>query len=224
MRRGVADAFLAPARRLTAAYQGKWVGSGLGGPVVTTMLASLTLAALVWPTAGAALARAVPRWRYAGEFTSTSGYRHEGISGAPTQTLADRVPGCLTGAAPGGRVVLVDLGTNDARLGHSAARMLTDLRALLDKLLAVPQVRVVVAQVTITAGQAPAGQRAEQDYDDGIPPLAAAYGSRASTVDMRGVHLSADRVHPDDAGYRTMAQRWFGALLATDPALRTGGR
>ncbi len=39
----------------------------------------------------------------------------------------------------------------------------------------------------------------------------------AATWSGRGgparVHLSPDRVHADDAGYRTLAQRWYAALL-----------
>jgi hypothetical protein len=59
----VAGAFLAHAGRLTAAYRGRSVGPGVGGPVVTTMLAVLTLAALVWPASGLAPTRAVARCR-----------------------------------------------------------------------------------------------------------------------------------------------------------------
>jgi lysophospholipase L1-like esterase len=110
-------------------------------------------------------------------------------------------------------VALVDAGTNDAGQDRTASQMTTDMGALLDRILAAsPTVKVLVAQITISTGFTPAQQQAESSFDDSLPALAQARGPRVAVVDMRGVPLGSDGVHPDDVGAQDMAGRWYAAL------------
>lgn len=109
--------------------------------------------------------------------------------------------------------ILLDAGTNDAKSSATYSVMLT----LYENLLAVihqvaPSARVVVAQVTISTGLTAAQQQAEAQFDYGLLPLAAREGAWVRVVDMRGVELSPDGLHPDDAGYQAMAARWWSVL------------
>jgi len=131
------------------------------------------------------------------------------------------VQGWIAQVTPAPQVVLVDAGTNDDEQNRSGAQMLASMSRLLDNTLAVdPNVKVVVAQITITTYNTADQQVQEQIYDDGLPALAVAKGPRVRVVDMRGVELSPvpcaggpEGVHPDDAGYSTMATRWHDTLV-----------
>ncbi len=154
-----------------------------------------------------------------GSQVSASGMRHEGHGGWTIDQVTAGVQGGWLATPP--EWVLLDAGTNDDGQGRTAAQMLASMSTLLDKILAAgPTVKVIVAQLTITTYNTAAQQQAEQDYDNGLPALAAAKGWRVRTVDMRGVELAAAStctpggVHPDDAGYEQMANRWYAAIQA----------
>lgn len=109
--------------------------------------------------------------------------------------------------------ILLDVGSNDAKLGATFSNMITLYGNLLDAVhAAAPSARVVVAQLTISTGLTAAQQTAEQRFNTGLPQLAASKGAWVRVADMRGVELSSDGLHPDDAGYATMAQRWWSVL------------
>lgn len=135
--------------------------------------------------------------------------RHEGHSGWTCDQLADQARAWAARHRP--RMVLLDCGTNDDGLGRSAEQMLASAARLLDELAAGGARTVLVAQITITPYNTPAQQQAEIDFNAGLPALAAAR-TGVRVVDMTGVHLSPDRVHPDDEGYAEMARRWAAAL------------
>ena len=157
---------------------------------------------------------------WAGSQQSDIGH-HEGHGGWAIDPLADNVQGWIAQVTPAPQVVLVDAGTNDDEQNRSGAQMLASMSRLLDNTLAVdPNVKVVVAQITITTYNTADQQVQEQIYDDGLPALAVAKGPRVRVVDMRGVELSPvpcaggpEGVHPDDAGYSTMATRWHDTLV-----------
>lgn len=110
--------------------------------------------------------------------------------------------------------VLLDAGTNDAGKyqNRSTDQMITDMRALLQEILAGGAGVVVVAQPTITPYNTAAQQTTLNDFDNRLPALASEFSGRVRVVDMRGVGIGADRVHPDDAGYAEMARRWLAAV------------
>jgi lysophospholipase L1-like esterase len=156
-------------------------------------------------------------WLYEGGVESGSLFwSHEGHSGNTINQIASYVPAGLAKAPNGGQdinLVLLDAGTNDARQNRTATQMLTDTSALVDRILGFsPSIRVVVAQITITTSATSAQQQAERDFDSQLPALAAGKGARVAVVDMRGVHLAGDGIHPDDTGYQDMASRWYAAL------------
>lgn len=110
--------------------------------------------------------------------------------------------------------VLLDAGTNDAGKyqNRTTDQMVADMRALLGEILAGGAGVVVVAQPTITPYNTAAQQATLNNFDNRLPALAAEFGGRVKVVDMRGVEIGADRIHPDDAGYREMARRWLVAV------------
>lgn len=160
------------------------------------------------------------RWQYEGSLQSGSRwYSHDGRSGETINQVATHVPASLAAMQPAGQpvsTVLLDAGTNDSGQDHTVPQMTADMGALLDRILAAsPTVRVLVAQITISTGLTPARQQAESGFDDSLPALAQARGPRVAVVDMRGVPLGSDGVHPDDLGAQDMAGRWHTALGAS---------
>lgn len=134
---------------------------------------------------------------------------HEGHSGWTCDQLADRARGWVSATRPA--YVLLDCGTNDDGLDHTAAQMLASMDRLLGEVFAGGAAVVLVAQITLTPLNTPLQQSQESAFNAGLPALAAAHG-RTLVVDMTGVHISPDRVHPDDAGYQDMAARWRAAI------------
>jgi lysophospholipase L1-like esterase len=157
-------------------------------------------------------------WLYEG--SAESGPRwwsHEGHGGFRIDQLAGLASSWLPLAPNGGQevnLITLDAGSNDAGQGLTGAQMLASMSSLLDVIRARDAAaRVEVAQITIN-GQTPAVVQAETDFNAGLPALVAAKGAGVTVVDMRGVHLSPDGVHPDDAGYQDMAGRWVDAATA----------
>jgi len=157
-------------------------------------------------------------WLYEGSINSGSSFwSHEGHGGYTIDQLNAGLSGWLPAAGNARlpvNLILLDAGTNDSEQNRTGAQMLTSMSTLLDSVhTADPAARVLVAQITITGLDTPAQQQAEQDFDNGLPALAAAKGTWVRTVDMRGVALSGDQLHPGDAGYQDMAGRWYAALM-----------
>lgn len=135
---------------------------------------------------------------------------HEGHSGWTIDQLAANARGWVQAAHPA--IVLLDAGTNDDGHNQTGAQMLASMGHLLDEIYAGGVSIVVVAQITITPYNNAWQQQQERDFNAGLPALAATKG-HTKVVDMTGVHISSDRVHPDDAGYLTMAQVWRTVLI-----------
>jgi len=159
-------------------------------------------------------------WLYEGSINSgDSWWSNEGHGGATIDYLNSHLGGWLPVAGNAGlpvTLVLLDAGTNDAAANRTSAQMLASMSTLLNNLLATdPGVRVMVAQVTITTSDTAAQRQAEAGFDTGLPALAASKGPQVAVVDMRGVALSGDGLHPGDAGYQDMANRWYAALTTT---------
>lgn len=155
-------------------------------------------------------------WQMVG--TQTTGtMTHRNHEGWPGFTIVQIMPHVTPGmvyppASLPASYVLLDAGTNDVRAGHTAAQIEADMTTMLSTLLAAdPNVRVIVAQITITVSQDAWRRTQEQAFDQWLPSQA---GPRVRVVDMRGVQLGTDGTHPNDGGYTTMANRWW-AVLAT---------
>jgi lysophospholipase L1-like esterase len=135
---------------------------------------------------------------------------HEGHGGWTTANLATIATAAVTASAPD--YVLLMAGTNDIHQGHSAAQATADL----DNLLAL--IRAAAPHAVIVVGQIPyvltwsADQRAAADvYNAHIATIAGPWLTYRR-VDMRGVHISGDNVHPDAVGYQWMAEQWVRFL------------
>lgn len=158
------------------------------------------------------------RWLYAGSITSGSRWlSHEGHGGWKCTELLGGIAEWLP-AAGDARVglILLDAGTNDARAGASATAVRDCLSQLLDRVAVLaPGVHVLLAQITITAAATPTVQGQQSSLNSLLPGLAASRSIPVRVVDMTGVQLGPDGIHPSDAGYQDMARRWMTALTNT---------
>jgi lysophospholipase L1-like esterase len=166
------------------------------------------------------LAAAGQTWILVGDQTHGSmlDNNNEGWPGWTISALTPHVPGWLATPPPSVRppdYVLLCAGTNDAiPASRSSDRMITDMGALLDAILAVtPTIRVLVATLPMTAAH-PEAQGCEVHFNTKLAALVAGYLGRVRLVDMVGVELGPDGIHPDDAGYADMGDRWWTALAA----------
>jgi lysophospholipase L1-like esterase len=123
-----------------------------------------------------------------------------------------------SGSSP--HIILMMIGTNDT--GNSTgAQIATRLGMLVDKLTgAAPNALLVVAQITPVSW----ASSVVKAYNDAIPGLVqtrAAAGKHLLVADMNtgfisATMLSSDNLHPNNAGYKFMASRWYavvGSLL-----------
>ena len=119
-------------------------------------------------------------------------------------------------------VVLLMAGTNDMDKNISTATASDRLGALIDQIFAsCPNTTVLVAQVT------PSGKNTTEalilTYNSAIPGVVAQRanaGMHVAVVDMYDA-LSfpadfADYLHPNDGGYKKMADAWFAGLQQAD--------
>lgn len=116
-------------------------------------------------------------------------------------------------------VVLLMAGTNDViqdlDLSNAPARLGTLIDALTGNLT---ESTIIVATLTPLANATQETRR--EAYNAAIPGLIkerADAGKRVTMVDMTNVTISeiatADGIHPDDEGYATMAQVWYGGIM-----------
>ncbi|XVU22921.1 cellulose binding domain-containing protein [Actinoplanes sp. CA-054009] len=147
---------------------------------------------------------------------------HEGHGGFSATGIAanDQLPPWLAAARPD--VVLMHLGTNDMWGGYIP---LTDKLNAFTKLIgqmraANPAVKVVVAQIipisAAACGTCPADVKA---LNDAIPGWAAGLTSGQSPITVAdlwtgydAVADNTDGIHPNDTGFRKMADAWYPAV------------
>jgi hypothetical protein len=114
-------------------------------------------------------------------------------------------------------IILLHIGTNDQG-SLSATQMTTDLSGLIDKLITnAPNALIVVAKII------PLGYGTNsviQTYNQAIPGIVqqrASAGKHITIVDMYGGFtptsmLGSDNIHPNSAGYKFMADRWYSVI------------
>lgn len=120
-------------------------------------------------------------------------------------------------------IILLHIGTNDAT-SFSATQMESDLEGLLDKLFTnAPNALVVLAQI-IPLGYDPTNAvvRAYNQALPGIVQARAVAGKHVMLVDMNtdfsvSTMYGADKIHPNTAGYKVIADRWYAAISALLP-------
>jgi lysophospholipase L1-like esterase len=140
---------------------------------------------------------------------------HEGHSGWTMTQLARRLHRWLIAYRPD--VVVLHAGTNDLRTPQAALfapQVLTRVLAQIAR--DRPFAQVLVAQIVgnRNIGDGAVRQERADAYNARVVTVVASAGARFHLVDqsaVRGRDL-ADKLHPNDAGYRTMALNWFEAL------------
>jgi subtilisin family serine protease/lysophospholipase L1-like esterase len=139
---------------------------------------------------------------------------HEGHKGYTIADIQAGATGWVTTYQPD--VVLLHIGTNDMFKGVSPSTALSRLSALIDQiLLAQPNAQIIVAKIIQTTN-IDVQPRIDQ-YNAGIPTVVQAKGAQVRLVDMTGTLLDADlydTVHPNDAGYAKMSDRWYPVLTS----------
>jgi len=154
------------------------------------------------------LADARPSWRFYGPLGEAP-LAHAGYSGYTIDQLTPMARSW--GVAFNPAVFIVMAGTNDAGAGHSdsADQMISDMRALVAELRAgSPLSKIILMAPFATPINTPAQQAALQQYGD---RLLAGEIAGVDVIDQRGIPVDApdhgDGVHPNAAGYATMAER-----------------
>jgi lysophospholipase L1-like esterase len=138
--------------------------------------------------------------------------------------IATQIPSPAFSSNSGGtpNIILLHIGTNDQG-SFPATQMITDLRGLLDKIIAnAPNALIVVAQII------PLGYGTNdviKAYNQAIPGVVqerAAVGKHIALVDMytgftASTMLGSDSIHPNSTGYKFMADRWYAAIASLLP-------
>lgn len=118
-------------------------------------------------------------------------------------------------------IALVHLGTNDAFRDGSHESTVRELKEIIGILRADnPEVVVLLAKL-IPVGQGPRSADVIESLNEAIQRLAPAVSTERSPVILvdhfsgfdPGAH-TYDGVHPNEAGEKLMAERWFDAIMA----------
>lgn len=148
---------------------------------------------------------------------------HEGYPGATindgNNQLANRVDAAISASNPD--IVLLMIGTND--VNGNVNNPPDDLRNLINQITSgAPEALLVVAQIVPT--RTPGTNTRVQAYNTSVANLvreSAAAGQHVALVDMFSAFVNDanfatallnDDLHPNDAGYRVMAQTWYAAI------------
>jgi lysophospholipase L1-like esterase len=154
--------------------------------------------------------------------------RNEGHSGWTISTpngssgqvagISGLIPSPAFDTASGGspHIILMMIGTND--VGNSTAAQMADrLENLVDKIVgAAPDALLVVAKITPVSW----ATSVVNGYNEEIPKIVeerAAAGKHVELADMNtgfvsGTMFVADNLHPNQAGYEFMADRWYDVI------------
>ena len=124
-------------------------------------------------------------------------------------------PAFASGSGGPPNIILMMIGTNDT--GNSTAAVMTDrLAALMDKIIAAaPDALLVVAKITPLSR----ATAVINSYNGAIPGLVdarAAAGKHVMLADMNAgfasTMIGSDGIHPNNAGYKFMADRWYSVV------------
>ncbi|MER5374300.1 ricin-type beta-trefoil lectin domain protein [Streptomyces sp. NPDC002553] len=141
-----------------------------------------------------------------------SGWRIDQITGIADSVLARYRP----------NVVTLEIGTNDLNGNYQIPTAPDRLRALIDRITrAAPDATVLVGTVIIsTSGTEEANRPAFNARIPGIVQAAQAAGKHVRLVDMSALTRAdlADALHPNDTGYRKMADAFNAGIQAADAA------
>ena len=148
----------------------------------------------------------------------TIGQINTGLDGPGVQTYD--LGYYLTGSNGTGRgpvspdVVLLHIGTNNSAGSQTAAQMAADLQSLLDKLKSyLPNAQIFVA--TLIPNGTATRDALQVQYSALIPGILANEGPNFHLVDMYTGYPAGglvDGLHPNQAGYYWMADRWSSAI------------
>jgi lysophospholipase L1-like esterase len=155
------------------------------------------------------------------EALASAGYNatisNQGRGGATTRDIADVCLALLAADRP--QIVLLNAGTNDALVAPGTLN--ANYVRLLDLILASDPHLLLVVSTLIVSNDHPGRANAEIAFNRDLPRLIAGR-QRVWLADMSTIHAAAmtvDGLHPNDAGYRAMAERWMLALRAPLAAL-----
>ncbi|MFF2426439.1 ricin-type beta-trefoil lectin domain protein [Streptomyces mirabilis] len=141
-----------------------------------------------------------------------SGWRIDQITGIADSVLARYRP----------NVVTLEIGTNDLNGNHQIPTAPDRLRALIDRITNdAPHATVLVGTVIVsTSGTEEANRPAFNARLPGIVQAEQAAGKHVRLVDMSALTSAdlADSLHPNDNGYRKMADAFNAGVQAADAA------
>ena len=141
-----------------------------------------------------------------------SGWRIDQITGIADSVLGRYRP----------NVVTLEIGTNDLNGNYQIPTAPDRLRTLIDRITrAVPQATVLVGTVIISTSPGEESHRpAFNAQIPGIVRAQQAAGKRVALVDMGALNARdlADALHPNDNGYRKMADAFRAAVRTADAA------
>ncbi|MFJ7068571.1 GDSL-type esterase/lipase family protein, partial [Streptomyces sp. NPDC101115] len=155
-----------------------------------------------------------------GRAGSMSDPDNEGHSGYLIEQIAALADASLTRYRP--NVVTLHIGTNDLNRSHQVSTATARLKSLVGQITAAaPDATVLVASLVVSTSGSEEQYRAA--YNQAIPQIvseAQAAGKRVAYVDMSGLTTAdlADALHPNDAGYRKMADAFHRGVQAADGA------
>ena len=113
-------------------------------------------------------------------------------------------------------IILMMIGTNDTG-SFTGAQIATQLSSLLDQIIAAaPNSLLVVAKIT-PISYASAVVKAYNDAIPGLVQTRATAGKHILLADMNtgfdsATMFSSDNLHPNSAGYKFMASRWYAVI------------
>ncbi|MFF6779348.1 ricin-type beta-trefoil lectin domain protein [Streptomyces sp. NPDC012510] len=145
---------------------------------------------------------------------------NEGHSGYRIDQIAALADASLTRYRP--NVVTLHIGTNDLQGASEANTAIARLRSLVNQVTAdVPDATVLVASLVVSTS--PSEEQHRPAYNRAIPQIvsdAQAAGKRVAYVDMSSLTTADldDPLHPNDAGYRKMADAFHRGIQAADNA------
>ncbi|WP_406335934.1 ricin-type beta-trefoil lectin domain protein [Streptomyces sp. NBC_00203] len=145
---------------------------------------------------------------------------NEGHSGYRIDQIATLADASLTRYRP--NVVTLEIGTNDLNGSYQPTTASARLKSLVNQITAAaPDATVLVASLVVSTSGSVEQYRAA--YNQAIPQIvseAQATGKHVAYVDMSSLTTAdlADTLHPNDSGYRKMADAFHRGIQAADSA------